>query len=321
MAHNLSASKRLKKELINLQKSAGTGDDDDVYLRPASPTNIMKWNALIKGPADTPYYGGIYALKILCLTDYPLTPPTITFKTKVFHPNVHFTTGAICLDILKKEWSPAWSLQAACRAVLSLLTEPAADSPLNCDAGNMIRAGDMMAFESTARMYNVENGYGFRWPITEEVVEVKVEVESLVIDEGEKKLEVVKGGGDGATAAADADVSPSACLPTPVPANLTSNPNPTTSNTQAAKATLPIKIEGSPTSNNRKSVNENEVIPPVTSNVRNVAMGNPLASSSSTTNNNNPPSSSSSTADDAVAGVASGGGSSSISIPVTATVS
>ena len=65
-------------------------------------------------------------------------------------------TGEICLDILKKEWSPAWSLQAACRAIMALLSAPDADSPLNCDAGNMVRAGDMQAFASVARMYTVE---------------------------------------------------------------------------------------------------------------------------------------------------------------------
>lgn len=41
---------------------------------------------------------------------------------QIFHPNVHFRTGDICLDILKKEWSPAWGLQAACRAVLALVS-------------------------------------------------------------------------------------------------------------------------------------------------------------------------------------------------------
>eukprot|EP00957_Ditylum_brightwellii_P176346 13428100-Ditylum_brightwellii.AAC.1 len=86
------------------------------------------------------------------LQKYPSPPPK-----KVFHPNVHFRTGDVCLDILKKEWSPAWGLQAACRAVLALLSDPDADSPLNCDAGNMIRGGDMTAYRSTARMYTVEN--------------------------------------------------------------------------------------------------------------------------------------------------------------------
>lgn len=87
---------------------------------------------------------------VLCrsnLTHYPPPPKT--------HPIPH-QTGEICLDILKKEWSPAWSLQAACRAVMALLAAPDADSPLNCDAGNMVRAGDMQAFASVARMYSVE---------------------------------------------------------------------------------------------------------------------------------------------------------------------
>ena len=65
-------------------------------------------------------------------------------------------TGEICLDILKKEWSPAWSIQSACRAIMALLSEPAADSPLNCDAGNMIRANDDRAFRSVAKMYCIE---------------------------------------------------------------------------------------------------------------------------------------------------------------------
>lgn len=44
--------------------------------------------------------------------NYPHVPPKATFTTKVFHPNVHFKTGEICLDILKQNWSPAWTLQS-----------------------------------------------------------------------------------------------------------------------------------------------------------------------------------------------------------------
>jgi peroxin-4 len=72
--------------------------------------------------------------------------------------------GDICLDILKKEWSPAWGLQAACRAVLALLSDPDAESPLNCDAGNMLRGNDMLAYETTAAMYTVENAHFIEWP-------------------------------------------------------------------------------------------------------------------------------------------------------------
>ena len=85
----------------------------------------------------------------------------------MFHPNVHFRTGSVCLDILKKEWSPAWGLQAACRAVLALLSDPDADSPLNCDAGNMLRGGaDEVAYRTTARLYCVEHAMCLEWPNT-----------------------------------------------------------------------------------------------------------------------------------------------------------
>lgn len=84
---------------------------------------------------------------------------------QIFHPNVHFRQGDICLDILKKEWSPAWGLQAACRAVLALLSDPDPTSPLNCDAGNMLRQdADVLAYESTAALYTKETACFWAWP-------------------------------------------------------------------------------------------------------------------------------------------------------------
>ena len=172
---NLAAAKRLRKELSNLQRSSSkkkggsnaiggsSTSDPDIYLIPDSE-NILHWTALLRGPDDTPYQGGIFQLDIRCGTDYPLAPPTIEFVTKIFHPNVHFKTGEICLDILKKEWSPAWGIQASCRAILALLSDPDASSPLNCDAGNMLRGGDIYAYYTTAHMYTIENATFLSWP-------------------------------------------------------------------------------------------------------------------------------------------------------------
>lgn len=160
VAQSLAASKRLRKELQVLRKAE---DDSDIVLT-VQQDNLLKWKAWIKGPVDTPYDGGVFQLDIRCGTDYPLAPPSIKFVTRIFHPNVHFRTGDICLDILKKEWSPAWGLQAACRAVLALLSDPDAESPLNCDAGNMIRGNDLLAYNSTAKFYTVENAHFIAWP-------------------------------------------------------------------------------------------------------------------------------------------------------------
>lgn len=50
----------------------------------------------------------------------------------------------------------SWTLESICRAIISLLDVPDASSPLNCDAGNLIRAGDMTGFNNLARMYTIE---------------------------------------------------------------------------------------------------------------------------------------------------------------------
>ena len=91
------------------------------------------------------------------MADYPFKPPKVNFVTKVFHPNVSFDRGEICLEILKPEhWNAQWTLESVLRGIQNLLENPNADSPLNCDAGNMIRADDFVAFKTMARMYCVE---------------------------------------------------------------------------------------------------------------------------------------------------------------------
>ena len=59
------------------------------------------------------------------------------FVNKIFHPNIHFETGEICLEALKDEWTPHWTLESLMRAISFLLSNPSADSPLNCDCGNI----------------------------------------------------------------------------------------------------------------------------------------------------------------------------------------
>jgi ubiquitin-protein ligase len=44
---------------------------------------------------------------------YPFVPPKMRFVTRVWHPNVSSASGAICLDILKDQWSPALTLKTA----------------------------------------------------------------------------------------------------------------------------------------------------------------------------------------------------------------
>ncbi|CAI0408489.1 unnamed protein product [Linum tenue] len=123
---------RLFKEYKEVQREKSA--DPDIQLV-CDDSNIFKWTALIKGPSETPFDGGVFQLAFAVPEQYPLQPPQVRFLTKIFHPNVHFKTGEICLDILKNAWSPAWTLQSVCRAIIALMAHPEPDSPLNCDSG------------------------------------------------------------------------------------------------------------------------------------------------------------------------------------------
>lgn len=140
---------RLQKELKDAQREKS----GDLVLEPRSEKDIFKWDAYLKGPAGSPFEGGVFHVPIDIPSEYPLAPPKARFKTKVFHPNIHPRTGEICLDVLKEAWSPAWTLQALCRAILALLSNSEPDSPLNCDAGNLVRESDLRGYLSCVRMY------------------------------------------------------------------------------------------------------------------------------------------------------------------------
>ena len=85
-------SKRLRKEIDSLSKNK-----DEFITLVNDPDNMLSWKAFIQGPPSSAYEGYEFELAITIGSDYPLTAPTMTFVTKIFHPNVYFT---VCIIII-----------------------------------------------------------------------------------------------------------------------------------------------------------------------------------------------------------------------------
>ncbi|XP_042513970.1 ubiquitin-conjugating enzyme E2 D1-like [Macadamia integrifolia] len=118
------ATYRLKHELEIIKEdpfthcSCGPEGDD-----------ILKWQAAIMGPPDTPIEDGIYFLSIDIPENYPFSPPKIKFQTKIFHPSID-EDGNIYVDILEEDgWTPAMSIMSSLISIWSILPDPSILDP------------------------------------------------------------------------------------------------------------------------------------------------------------------------------------------------
>uniref|UniRef100_A0A3B3V2L2 Ubiquitin conjugating enzyme E2 L3 n=1 Tax=Poecilia latipinna TaxID=48699 RepID=A0A3B3V2L2_9TELE len=69
-------------------------------------SNLLSWQGLIV-PDNPPYDKGAFRIEIIFPTEYPFKPPKITFKTKIYHPNID-EKGQVCLPVISAEnWKPS----------------------------------------------------------------------------------------------------------------------------------------------------------------------------------------------------------------------
>mmetsp|Transcript_8175 Transcript_8175/g.14830 ORF Transcript_8175/g.14830 Transcript_8175/m.14830 type:complete len:192 (+) Transcript_8175:117-692(+) len=112
----MSSDPRIRKEL----KECGPDNGSGVFAVPVGD-DIHDLRGEILGSEDTPFQGGIFNIEIKVPVQYPFEPPKMRFITKIWHPNISSQTGAICLDILKDQWSPALTIKTALLSLQALL--------------------------------------------------------------------------------------------------------------------------------------------------------------------------------------------------------
>lgn len=95
--------------------------------RPSAPLRAPPTLAPLTERAESPRL--ITQVDIQLTNSYPFEAPKMRFITKVWHPNVSSANGAICLDILKDQWSPALSIKTAMLSLQALLSTPEPNDP------------------------------------------------------------------------------------------------------------------------------------------------------------------------------------------------
>ncbi|KAJ0052375.1 hypothetical protein Pint_01246 [Pistacia integerrima] len=139
---------RVQKEL---QECSRDMEASGIKIAPVSD-NLVHLSGTIPGPIGTPYEGGTFHLDIKLPDGYPFEPPKMHFVTKVWHPNISSQSGAICLDILKDQWSPALTLKTALLSVQALLSAPEPDDPQDAVVAQQYLR-DYQTFQGTARYW------------------------------------------------------------------------------------------------------------------------------------------------------------------------
>merc|ERR1712071_149808 len=144
----MGTASRIKKELDEVSKDDGTSGVT------ATPINDDNRHLLgkISGSSGTPYEGGVFEIDIKIPAQYPFVPPKMNFITKIWHPNISSQTGAICLDVLKDQWSPALTIKTALLSLQALLCSPEPDDPQDAEVAKMYK-NDIATFNQTAKFW------------------------------------------------------------------------------------------------------------------------------------------------------------------------
>ncbi|EPR60341.1 ubiquitin-conjugating enzyme subfamily protein [Toxoplasma gondii TgCatPRC2] len=151
---------RLLKELADIQQLQRAHDAEPAATHSTSHGvsaqivggDIHRWRGFIAGPLGTPYEGGHFTLDIVIPPDYPYNPPKMKFVTKIWHPNISSQTGAICLDILKHEWSPALTIRTALLSIQAMLADPVPTDPQDAEVAKMMIENHPL-FVQTAKLW------------------------------------------------------------------------------------------------------------------------------------------------------------------------
>ena len=122
-----------------------------------SETDILTGYACIVGPSDTLYFGGYYFFVFKFPTNYPHSPPVVSYLTNTnnirFHPNF-YANKKVCVSIVNTWRGEQWSGCQNIRSVLMTFQSLLDKEPLLHEPGIRKGHSDFIPYHLIVEYYN-----------------------------------------------------------------------------------------------------------------------------------------------------------------------
>ena len=147
----MSTKKTTSFALLRVQTDLeGFSTLDDVNLKFTEPGNLFDFIVRFQ-PKDGFWKRGHFDFHFHITEDFPFMPPVVKCETRIWHPNID-ESGAVCLNILKKNYTPVTPLASLVVGLQYLLISPNPDDPLNKEAAEQMQK-DITKFEKRVNDY------------------------------------------------------------------------------------------------------------------------------------------------------------------------
>lgn len=150
---------RLLRDVKTLMKTPLT-DNGIFYVH--DDAEVLKGYAMIVGPRDTPYFGGYYFFSLNYPTDYPHSPPKVTYHTNGdgirFNPNL-YKCGKVCISLLNTWRGEQWTSCQTISSVLLTLCTLLCKDPLLNEPGTNNAHKDFKTYSRIIEYKNIEIAY------------------------------------------------------------------------------------------------------------------------------------------------------------------
>lgn len=146
---------RLLRDIRDAVTDPTLGECGIIYRH--SETDILTGYACIVGPPDSLYFGGYYFYLFKFPTNYPHSPPVVSFITNTgnirFHPNF-YANKKVCVSIVNTWRGEQWSGCQSIRSVLMTFQSLLDKEPLLHEPGIRPGHSDFIAYHQMVEYYN-----------------------------------------------------------------------------------------------------------------------------------------------------------------------